>query len=72
MADTMLGTCTLVISFCLTASRSSESEGGLGEVILFVVMALPFVSENLAAVPGSGTVVPNGSVSRLWHNLSQQ
>lgn len=62
----------LVISFCLTASRSSESKGGLGEVILFVVMALQFVLENLTAVPGPATVVPNGSVSRLQRNVSQQ
>lgn len=41
-------------------------------MILFVVMALQFVLENLTAVPGSATVVPNGSVSRLQHNVSQQ
>lgn len=63
----------LVVSFCLTTSRSSESKGGgLGEVKLSVVKAFQFLSEYLTAAPGSATVVPNGSVSRLQHSVSQQ
>lgn len=62
----------LAVSFCLTTSRSSESKGGLGEVKLSVVKAFQFISENLSAAPGSVTVVPDGSVSRLQHNVSQQ
>lgn len=62
----------LVISFCLTASTSSESRGGLGEVILSVVMALEFVSENLAAIPDAATVLSNGTVSQLMQNAAQQ
>lgn len=60
------------MSFCLTAGRSPESKGGLGEVKLSVVKAFQFVSENLTAAPGSATVVPNGSDSRLQHSVSQQ
>lgn len=39
---------------------------------LSVVKAFQFVSENLAAALGSATVVPNGSVGRLQHSVSQQ
>lgn len=62
----------LVISFCLTASTSSESREGLEEVILFVVTALELVSENLAAIPDAAMVLSNGTVSQLIQNASQQ
>jgi len=51
-----------VRSFCLTTRGSLESKGELGEVMLFVAMALQFVSGNLAAVPGFTTVLsPTGA-----------